>query len=244
MSWEVEQIGPHTLIRGDCREIVSTLTGVDAVITDPPYGIAFGWESRRQMSRRCALAWRGAGSAIPMTWERLHGDQEPFDPTPLVGYAQVILWGGHLFAGLPPARGWLVWDKRCGMVADHHGDAELAWTNLSTVIRVHRQIWRGVVREGEENAVHGGKVHPTQKPVALMRWCVEMTTGTVLDPYMGSGTTLVACAQLGRAGVGVEISRQYFDIACQRMHDALAQPDLFVPTPTPVQQRLFAGVLP
>jgi site-specific DNA-methyltransferase (adenine-specific)/modification methylase len=238
---EREQIGACTLLRGDCLEVLPTLEA-HAMVSDPPYGIRLDWtKDRRRIS---TLAWsQKHPSACPDPWTHaMTGDTHPFDPRPWLHIPQIILWGGHLFAGLPPARGWLVWDKRCGSTPDSSGDAELAWTNLDTVVRIHRQLWRGVIRAGEENAVRGMKLHPCQKPIALMRWCIRMTTGLVLDPYMGSGTTGLACVELGRPFLGVEIEPRYFDIACQRITDAYAQPDLFVPTPTrPEQQALFTG---
>lgn len=200
----VEHIGNATLYLADCREVLPTLSGVDAVIADPPYGIGFKWASADRRNAKTSLAWGTSGgrNARP-DWQNVHGDDQTFDPVPWLGFKQVILWGGNLYGDMPPASRWLIWDKRRHMSSDDHGDAELAWTNLGGVVRIHRQIWRGIVREGEENVANSVKHHPTQKPVALMMWCVGMTTGTVLDPFMGSGTTGVACARLGRSFVGI-----------------------------------------
>lgn len=245
MSWEVEHIGPHTLYRGDCLALLADLQA-DAVVSDPPYGIGYDW-TRDRRNRQTALRWaNGQKSNLPAPWTHaIIGDREPFDPTPFLAFPQIILWGGHHYsAALPQSSCWLVWDKRDGMASDNHGDCELAWTNFRRPTRLFHHLWRGVIRAGADNATHGAKQHPAQKPIELMRWCVAMTTGSVLDPFMGSGTTGVACVQLGRVFTGIEIERQYFDIACQRMHDALRQPDLFVPTPAPVQQRLFVGATP
>jgi site-specific DNA-methyltransferase (adenine-specific)/modification methylase len=96
------------------------------------------------------------------------------------------LWGAdHYYHQLPPAGAWLVWDKRDGSTSDDHADCEMAWTNIPGPARLWSQKWRGVIRAGEENVVHGPKCHPAQKPAALMQWCVEKTTGVVLDPFMG-----------------------------------------------------------
>lgn len=234
----VEHIGPHTLYLGDCREILPTLGKVDAVVTDPPYGIDFDFGAVRK-GRKSGLAWGASGGDIQRGWSRIVGDDEALDPAPLLQFKQVILWGGNNYAGLPPARCWLVWDKRRDSTPDHHGDAELAWTNLDSVVRVHRQMWRGIVREGEENVALTAKCHPTQKPVDLMRFCVERTTGTVLDPYMGSGTTGIACHRLGRKFIGIEIDPVHFATACRRIEAAMRQPDLFIPQATkPVQEEL------
>ena len=235
MGWEREQIGDCTLYRGDCREVLSTLGKVNAVVTDPPYGTAFDFTQHKH--RHSPLM--GARSYDP--WEaNIVGDNLPFDPAPWIGFPQVILWGGHLFAAdLPQSRAWLVWDKREGSTSDYHGDCELAWTNLRGPTRLHRQLWRGLVRAGTENIARGGaKLHPTQKPIALMDWCVQMTTGTVCDPFMGSGTTGVACVQLGRSFIGVEIEERYFRVACKRIEEAYRQLPLFPSQPMASSRQL------
>jgi len=234
MSQRIEHIGDATLILGGCIEVLPTLGKVDAVVTDPPYGINFRWCNASRGGRARGLSWGATPNNRQPEWQNMHGDEKPFDPTPFLQFHQIILWGGNNYEGLPAARCWLVWDKRRNTTSDHHGDAELAWTNLDSVIRVHRQIWRGVVREGEENVANGAKQHPTQKPVALMRWCVEMTEGIVLDPFMGSGTTGVACAKMGRKFIGIEIDPRYFDIACRRIEEAYRQKDLFIEPPARV----------
>lgn len=214
-----EVIGNATLYLGDCRELSLE---ADAVVSDPPYGIGMNWKGAKRIGRKSGLAFAGSADRQP-EWENIHGDDAPFDPSPWLHYPQVILWGANNYAGMPAARRWLVWDKRRDTTPDDHGDAELAWTNLDGVIRVHRQVWRGIVREGSENVANGPKHHPTQKPIELMRWCVAMTTGTVLDPYMGSGSTGVACMDLQRPFIGVEIEPRYFDTACRRIEDAQRQ---------------------
>ena len=236
------QIGACTLYRADCNDVLPLLPRVDAVVTDPPYGIGFDFSAERR-GRKPKLKGNKDGS-MPFqnrAWSNIHGDDTIFDASPWLGFDQVILWGGNNYVGLPPARCLLIWDKRRDTTPDDYGDAEVAWTNLNSVIRVHRQTWRGLVREGEENvAVNGPKVHPAQKPAALMRWCVSMTNGTVLDPFMGSGTTGVACVKLGRKFIGIEIDPGYFDIACRRIEQAYAQPDLFVAPPvTEIQTSFF-----
>lgn len=228
MVTRVEEIGDATLYLADCHEVLPTLAGVNAVVTDPPYGIGFRWSDAAPKSRRSGLAWGQRQAQRDPEWRDIIGDEGPLEPAPFLRFPQVILWGAQNYR-LPPSRGWLVWDKRVFGEPDHHGDAELAWTNLDTVVRIHRQIWRGIVRQGEENVANSHKYHPAQKPVALMQWCVAMTTGTVLDPFMGSGTTGVACLRLERRFIGVEICPRYFDAACRRIEREQRQGRLHLP---------------
>lgn len=219
---KIRQIGNATLYLADCREVAGELVA-DAVVSDPPYGIGMKWAEAKRIGRKSGLAFAGSADRQP-EWKDIHGDTEPFDPAPWLRYSEVILWGANNYASrLPDSRGWLIWDKRRDTTPDDHGDAEMAWTSLDRVIRVHRQVWRGIVREGSENVANGPKHHPTQKPIELMRWCVAMTSGTVLDPYMGSGSTGVACMDLQRPFVGVEIDPGYYEVACKRIEDAQRQ---------------------
>jgi site-specific DNA-methyltransferase (adenine-specific) len=231
-----------TLYLGDCRDVLPSIEGVDAIVTDPPYGIGFG-HGRSRKNRASKLAW-GAGSASEdRGWSDIVGDDQPFDPLPWLQFPQVVLFGGNHFADkLPAAAGWLVWDKRDGSTSDNHSDCELAWTNLKIPARLHRQLWRGVVRAGEDNAAISPKWHPSQKPYELMRWVVGFTTGAILDPFMGSGTTGVAAVRLGRRFKGIEIETKYFDIACSRIERATKQPDLFIEPIKPASQVTFADI--
>lgn len=212
-----EQIGDATLYLGDCLEILPTLGPVDAVVTDPPYGIADKWKGGRG---------HGWGRAKSQSVKRNEWDVRSLNGAALkvvlgVG-TQHILWGGNYF-DLPPSRCWLVWNKpERGFTL---AEAELAWTDFDNVVRVI---------DAPRSEV--GRIHPTQKPLSVMRWSVEKTRGTVCDPFMGSGTTGVACAKLGRRFIGIEIDPRYFDIACSRIEEAYRQPDFFVqPAPKPEQ---------
>jgi site-specific DNA-methyltransferase (adenine-specific) len=209
----VEVIGNATLILGDSREIFPTLGAVDAVVTDPPYGIAKVWKGGR------GHGWQKARGQSPV---RNSWDEAPPDGNLLKQISAVkqsIIWGGNYF-DLPPSRGWIVWNKpeRGFSLAE----AELAWTNLETVVRVC-----------DAPRSESDREHPTQKPVRVMSFCVQKTHGTVLDPFMGSGTTGVACARLGRRFIGIEIHEPYFDIACRRIEEAQRQQDMFVSMPIP-----------
>ena len=220
---QTEIIGHATLILGDCREVLPTLPKVDAVVTDPPYGIAAVWKGG---------FGRGWARAHAQTAERNAWDSQPpnaaFFAELLQHEPQAIIWGANHFE-LPPSRSWLVWNKpERGFSLS---EAELAWTNLDTVVRVFDAPRSDVGRE-----------HPTQKPVALMAWCVAKTEGDVLDPFMGSGTTGVACIKLGRRFIGIELEPRYFDIACRRIEEAWKQPRLFEePKPKTEQAALDLG---
>ena len=223
-----ERIGSAILYLADCMAVLPIVPQAGAVITDPPYGIGWARDTSKQKARK---SWRG-GKSKPFAGKGARpiiGDDKPFDPTPFLIAKQVILWGANAYASrLPDAYGWLIWDKRPRGEINTGSDAELAWTNFLGSVRIHRQHWNGCMREGEECPFVGGPlVHPTQKPVALMRWCVDKTEGVVFDPFMGSGSTGVACVQLGRVFIGVEIDPKYFDIACERIDNAQRQERLF-----------------
>jgi site-specific DNA-methyltransferase (adenine-specific)/modification methylase len=233
-----------TLYLGDCREIVPTMQAVDAVVTDPPYGK--GERTRRKSNGRDVsgrLKSNAAGWATD--WPEVHGDSEPFDPSHWLGFPKVILFGANWFSSrLPDASQWIIWDKREHTGPDDNADCELAWTNLGGPARIHRQLWRGICRRGEENISTGeGRVHPTQKPIALMSFCIEacrLPAGAViLDPYMGAGATGVAAVRKGFGFIGIEIEPIYFDTALRRISDALRQKDLFVHAPPEEQERML-----
>lgn len=213
-------IGDATLYLGDCMDILPTLPKVDAVITDPPYGI--NENTKKKMSRGCIAKPTDYGS---FDWDKSPVPQTLIDQVIAAG-TNIVLFGGNYYS-VPPASCWLIWDKINGK--SDFADCEMAWTNLPKAVRMHRQMWNGMIREGEERGVQ--RVHPTQKPVALMKWCIEQcgTGKSVLDPFMGSGTTGVAAIQLGRKFIGIEREPKYFDIACERIDAAHAQGKLFAP---------------
>jgi site-specific DNA-methyltransferase (adenine-specific) len=166
------------------------------------------------------------------------GDLKPFDPSPFLALGvPTILWGAnHYGSRLPDASKWLVWDKRRGTAVNDFADCELAWTNLKGVARCLPHLWNGALRDSERGVP---RVHQTQKALVVMEWCLGFLpdADTILDPFMGSGTTLVACAKMGRKGIGIELDPNYFDIACRRVEEVYRQPDLFVaPPPPPPEQ--------
>jgi site-specific DNA-methyltransferase (adenine-specific) len=235
-----EIIGDATLYLGRCEDVLPTLDGIDSVLADPPYGMSY--RSGHNSSRR------GAGAAmrrIDGNFDPIEGDAEPFDPAHVLALqVPTILWGANYYADrLTAGTRWLVWDKLDGKTPVPSGsDVELAWTSETGPSRLYTHLWRGIMRAGEENIVNGGKLHPNQKPINLMLWCLSLLGDVrcVADPYMGSGTAGVACVRTGRAFVGIETKVAYFDIACRRIEEAYRQPRLFEePPPRPVQDKLF-----
>lgn len=197
-----------TIYHGDCRELLPYLPPVGLVLTDPPYGINYKHGLRK------------GGIALGVDGHSIEGDDIPFDPMHLIKAfygVPMIIWGGNHFADrLPASPGWLVWDKRDGGPQMDQADAELAWTNFLTVARVFSRRWSGAVRGGREQAE--GRIHVNQKPVALMQWCMGFSDdGTILDLYVGSGSTLVAAKDLGRQSIGVELNEENCEIAAQRL---------------------------
>jgi site-specific DNA-methyltransferase (adenine-specific) len=220
----IEQIGDATLYLGDCIEVLPTLPKVDAVVTDPPYGLGDKWKGGAGGAKS---SWRiPQGEA--MKWDMVAPDFIP----EMVADLPAIVWGGNYFS-LPPSRGWLVWDKKQrGTWTTGH--TELAWTNIDQPIRAFSlsQV---------EAHTDMDKQHPAQKPLVIMEWCLSFLpeAKTILDPFMGSGTTGVACVQLGRKFIGIEREPKYFDIACRRIEQAYAQGQLFPQTQAkPVQKAL------
>jgi site-specific DNA-methyltransferase (adenine-specific)/modification methylase len=215
-----ETIGDCRLIQADCLEVLPTLEGVDAVVTDPPYGI--GESNERNLSRGNAAAPTDYGH---YAWDAQPVPQEAIDAMQAVSRWQVV-FGGNYYS-LPPTSCWLVWDKLNG--DNDFADCELAWTNLPKAVRRIYWRWNGMIRKGRED-----RVHPTQKPLGVMQWAITHLpdkANTICDPYMGSGTTGVACVKLGRSFIGIEIDPGYFDIAVERIREAYRQPDMFTSQP-------------
>ncbi len=225
-----EQIGPHTMYLGDCREILPTLGKVGAVVTDPPYGIAYKRGAGGKSIHSMGNSRNNCASIV--------GDSEPFDPAPWLAFDNVIMWGANHYAARLPHGRWLAWNKLGSMEPwDDFSDVEFAWQNKRAADRIFSHLWKGLCQAGRGER----RFHPTQKPVSLMRWCIEQLPNaqTILDPFMGSGTTGVACVKMGRKFIGVEIDEGYFDIACKRIEEAMCQPDLFVEQPAKAEQTTF-----
>lgn len=224
-----ERIGGQRLILGDCLDVMKELGRFDAVVTDPPYGIKRSGQeetfTKKIKHKRKAHTNKG--------WDQNRPSKGFFDLVMSISEHQVI-WGGNYFADLlPPSMRWLYWDK--GQDGLSMSDGELAWTNQQNALRAFRLNRSAIAREGSQ--------HPTQKPIALMEWCLGFlpNSKTILDPFMGSGTTIVACQRMGRMGTGIELDPEYFEIACKRVDEAARQPDMFVSATVQVakQEALF-----
>ncbi len=212
-------IGDAVLYNEDCRFILPTLRRNVAVVSDPPYGISYQ-RGRGGKGGAHSFGNRFCNDAPVM------GDGEPFDPSEWLGFPEVILWGANHFAQQVPHGRWLAWNKLGDKEPwDDFCDVEFAWQNKRAADRIFSHLWKGLCQKGAGVR----REHPTQKPVELMEWCIGFVSGgTVLDPYMGSGTTGVAAIKLGRKFIGIEIERKYFDIACRRIEEAYKQPDMFI----------------
>ena len=206
-------IGRAELYLGDCKPILAEWARegrkFDATCTDPPYGIRADENPVRGSQKHEKLGW-DTGRPPPEVFSGI-----------LAAAPHTVIWGGNYFADLlPPTMRWLVWDKMQGDFS--LADCEFAWTSEQRAARIFRYS-RGA-------ALQDGKEHPTQKPIALMKWCIDMLpkANTILDPFMGSGTTGVAAVQMGRDFIGIEREAKYFDIACRRIEQAQRQGDLFI----------------
>jgi DNA modification methylase len=203
-----------TLIHGDCLECGPFKA--DAVITDPPYGMNWNTETTR-FSGGNNPAQRSAGRNDRAS---VYGDNKPFDPSPWLDFRSVVMWGGNHFAARVPVGTTLVWIKRNDPAfGSFLSDAEIAWMKGGCGVYCRRDL--------SMNAETVTRAHPTQKPVGLMEWCMDKAKvpqgATVLDPYMGSGTTGIACIRTGRKFIGIEIDAGHFETARKRMEAELMQ---------------------
>lgn len=195
---------------GDCLEIMPLLPKVDLVVTDPPYGIGDRMGGGSWSYKEEMRVW---DCEAKQNWvENILSLDVP-----------AIIWGGNYYS-VPPSRGWLIWKKPN---FPSMSDAEMAFTNIDMNIKVK-----------EFNRSEGEKLHPTQKPLPIIKWCLSFADGDVLDPFLGSGTTLVACKELNRNGIGIEINEKYCEIAKKRLR-ATCKPLFREEEPKAVQQDLI-----
>jgi site-specific DNA-methyltransferase (adenine-specific) len=201
------------LVLGDCLEVMPTLPAdsINAVVTDPPYGMDWDTDTTRFSGGNRGHRRPGEGRD---DWGPIRGDARPFDPSPWLRFPKVIFWGSNHFASRLPVGTTLVWIKR----HDHAfgsflSDAEIGWMRGGYGAYLHKDL--------SMNGLARNRLHPNQKPLGLMRWCLEKLKlkpgATVLDPYMGSGTTALACLDLGLNFVGIESEPAYFAVAERRI---------------------------
>jgi site-specific DNA-methyltransferase (adenine-specific) len=201
--------------QGDCRELMARIPegGVDAIVTDPPYGIRYSPGDGGSPWTNGVKTFAGDDLIV--------GDDRPFDPSPLLAFGvPTILWGANHYADrLPPRPSWLVWDKRDGSTSNDFADCEMAWCSEKMPARLFSHRWQGAFRDSERGKP---RLHPTQKPLALMMWCLSFLPKdiTVLDPFAGSGTTGVACMKTGRRAILMEVDPRYIPVIHRRLRDA------------------------
>lgn len=236
---QVWQLGRHRLYCGDAADVQDLVGDIDIALTltDPPYGIsivkgmqdgtidgakAFG--RTRQRGGRPAGVLKGKvgvpGVVEPRLYMPVHGDDEQFDPTTLLalGRSQVIFGGAYFAQRLPEGTAWVCWDKCTSPEATFSG-FELAWTSFLGRYRMYRHTWSGMIRAGPRDVELADRVHPTQKPVAILEAILRDFSATgdaICDPYIGSGSTLIACERTDRTCYAVEIEPRYCDVVVQR----------------------------
>ena len=224
---KIERIGDCTLYLADCMDVLPTLDGVDAVVTDPPYGINLNTNnSRFSGGSEASKKKRGTGKKYE---KKIIGDNKDFDPSEILLGNRQIIFGWNNFANKLPKGSCLIWVKRNDAAfGTFLSDAEIAYMSGGCGVYCFRDLSNAGITKDRK--------HPTQKPVSLMRWCLThiLDSQTILDPFMGSGTTGVACVKEGRRFIGIEKDPEYFDIAVKRIGDAYKQPDLFVPQPVAI----------
>lgn len=207
-----------TLYHENCENLLFLTEKADAIITDPPYGIGYRVNQRNKSYGLATLKHGTKTDAV----DPLTGDSKNFDPLPWLQIKRVALFGAeHYHRLLPYSGSWVLWDKRRDKKPDSHSDGEMIWLNIPGALRIHRQLWRGICREGEENCAKQRKLHPNQKPVALLTFIAEklgLQAGmTVLDPFMGSGSTGIAVGRLGCNFIGIERDERVFITAQRRL---------------------------
>jgi site-specific DNA-methyltransferase (adenine-specific)/modification methylase len=226
---KMEVLSPTcTIYCGDCKDLLKILD-FDAVVTDPPYGINFNKKGKGENNVKHPV------TGISQNFRPIHGDNVRFDCNHLLelqvgthhnnvdGDRQVVIFGANHFCRDIPERGsWIVWDKSCGQGPNtSFTDAEFIWTNRKVKRCIYRYFWMGALRTGQDNANNTKRSHPSMKPVELMHWLIESARigvgKVVLDPYMGVGSTGIACLQSGRKFIGIEIDPEYFEIAKTRL---------------------------
>jgi len=231
---DLYQLGRHRLLCGDAtkeEDVKRLLDGAkaDLVFTDPPYGINIARNGK--IGGDCKLHFKGAAAKVAATnYKPIKGDDKPFNPQHLLnlGKNQIVFGANYFASKLPEHFGWVVWDKKEKEHRDSFADCELAWTSFDRPARIYRHLWAGLLRKGERKDELSARVHPTQKPVGLFANILKDFSkegDIILDPYLGSGTTLIACEKTGRICYGMEIEPDYCDLIIKRFSEYAGIPE-------------------
>lgn len=233
VKWGVEsgqlwQLGEHRLVCGDCTDkavVDKVMQGeVGLVLSDPPYGIEIVQNNSVGGENLAAV-----GFYSPVIGDETTETSKSFYQTCIdYGFVDFVIWGGNYFSDfLPPKPCWVIWDKRGDIASNNFADCEMAWTSKDAPARIHKQIWMGMIKERE----HGKRLHPTQKPIELMEFCINLFGAQIIyDGFLGSGTTIIACERLGRKCRAVEISPAYVAVAIQRWVDVTGKEPVLLDT--------------
>lgn len=222
---DIWQLGRHRLMCGDSTdkatvELLMDGKKADMVFTDPPYGISVVGNNGKVGADNLAKN----GVYMPVKGDETTETTEKFfEVCKDLGFDKFILWGGNYFVGfLPYSDGWIIWDKRGDMASNNFADGEMAWCSFHTPVRIYKQVWSGMIREGE----HEKRVHPTQKPVKLLGEILKDFTkedDIILDCFGGSGSTLIACEQIDRTCYMIEYEAHYVDVIIKRWENLTGQ---------------------
>ena len=212
------EIGEHRLLCGDSTDsdqVAKLMNGqkADMVFTDPPYGIKVVGKNGKVGGDN--LAKNGVYSEI-IGDETTDTAKDFYYTCQALGFENYIIWGGNYFTDfLEPKPCWIIWDKRGDMNSNNFADGEMAWTSFDSPVRIKKQIWSGMIKEGES----GKRVHPTQKPIQLCADLIQdYTKGqNVFDGFGGSGSTMVASHQIKKKCFMIEMSPDYCQVIIERM---------------------------
>lgn len=206
----------HKLLIGDSTKVadVERVMGGEKAdyYADPPYGVSV--VKNGKVGADFGVAKKGQYADV-VGDDTTETAEASYNVAVELKFDRFVIWGGNYFLSfLPPSDGWLIWDKRAGTeIRNTFADAEMAWCSFHTPVRIYRQLWNGMIREGEKDK----RVHPTQKPVKTIAAIMSDHLGDVFDPFLGSGTTMAAADQLGRKCYGIEISPKYCAVILERM---------------------------
>jgi site-specific DNA-methyltransferase (adenine-specific) len=205
--------GGVSIYHGDCRDILPSIGRVDLLLTDPPYGISLNTDNSRFSGGTSRSAARRGGGVGPSGGKPVANDSESFDPSSLLAYGDnQVIWGWNNYPDKLPRGACLVWLKRYDEAfGTFLSDAEIAWMSKGHGVYCRRDL--------SNASIARKRVHPTQKPESLMSWCMGFfpDATVIADPFMGSGSTLVAAKNLGRVAVGIELEERYCEIAAKRL---------------------------